>query len=160
MSPLGLLQGSLDNLDLTLDEAIAAWILLGEIVMWLNPYSFANLQQQLWECGPLLSLTICGMPYSLNICFVRSITTLLVFWCLGIFLTKETLEKKSVIIGYSSSSTQNRSVPTVCQGLVVPLSELAVALQAQVGVLNRLCMTESIPQCPLLDFSKTLMYVP
>ena len=52
-----------------------------------------------------LSLTICGMPYSLNICFVRSTTTLLVFWCLGIFLTKETLEKKSVIIGYSSSST-------------------------------------------------------
>lgn len=48
---------------------------------------------------------ICGMPYSLNICFVRSITTLLVFWCRGIFLTKETLEKKSVIIGYSSSST-------------------------------------------------------
>ena len=44
MSPLGLLQGSLDNLDLTLDEAIAAWILLGEIVMWLNSYSFANLQ--------------------------------------------------------------------------------------------------------------------
>ena len=36
MSSLCLLQGSLDNLDLTLDEAIAAWILLGEIVMWLN----------------------------------------------------------------------------------------------------------------------------